>query len=1484
MIEYEDYYYNYIKTDLIDVVFPLLNNKDKKILHHSMIDLINLIYIKFNLDISFWNKIISKNLRAILNLMLPYLINHHLLENLKDIYLKQDSNHNFIFSNSQYNRCVRYFDNNNIKVAFRPFLTEYFIDHFLLLLMSIDSISNKLYVNWVNVLPIPIDNYKSSLYDNTIKKFTKPPTLLYDYIDIEPGISYQDIYNVISNHLFEEIKNYKWLIYDISINNKPINYFSYLKQKINLNPIINNISWYQLTKTEQNNFNENWMKMINSSNQNDNIIINDFFFFFSKYHINKFKENIPINEIYLFLLDQIKVFKKTWYYYYIDNIIKKDNIYITPKNIYNYAKSLIHQTINKKFVRLPKYWCSLSIDDIKLFFIRLFESNDWFNINNYIKKIYPFSSPVDTNLLIKNSIQSYLIDIIFQSLIYHGLLSQIINSDKLTIPDNTNFFYYLTGEHYDNKYFDYLKTDQIWTYTYAMNWVSQINFFHHYINNRVIYITGSTGVGKSTQIPKLLMYSQKMIDYNQNGKIIVTQPRIPPTITNSETISKELGVPINVFNPIYNKNVPSNNYYVQYKYQRGDHTLNSSSFLKIVTDGTLFDEIKKYPFLTYAKPNVKSLPWEETFLSDNIYDIVIVDEAHEHNVNMDMILTLIRDSIYVNNTLKLVIISATMEDDEPRYRRYYRTLNDNRLYPLNKFIETNKLDRCNVDRRINISPPGQTTQFLIKDNYLSKFESDQINISNYLEYAIKKTVEVANSTTKGDILLFLTGQADIKKAVIEINKQTVPNIIALGYYSELDEESKNLILNIDKKLSSYTVSKTGGFVNKGTYTRAIIIATNVAEASITIKNLRYVIDSGYTKTVVYDPLENISKMLIVPISYSSSVQRRGRVGRVAPGTVYYLYDKEKIINNKTSYKIADTNIKDLIVGLMKKELKDSFIITDENDVNNLVNISNYENNLWDVILNPEPYIDIIKKQYFIDTFYNYYGHGSLEIYNHTRQYFINNFDDYGFQLTQNFISRAMTGYDNFILNDEKLKFYLVHPDENIINRDLFTGELISLKNSDLVPDSYYYYILKVNNININIKEKDAFKKIDYSKFKLMKYNLAINYAKLEFLVINLKIPDPNYLYIDYPNADKSKIKQFFLNSYQINQNITITTKLLSKLKSLQQITSSQYLNDTNNLLWYSYGIPYNLEILPLIIILNILPSFKNMDTFIKNNSNKNGDIYTIYKLWKKIKNEIKDIKTELNLYSYFEKNKNKYVNKEKMNYEQYIIFDYLFNHNELNNPDEYYYYIQKYNKKFDIDEKTQITEIDPLIIKKIKEEYLNNQFTINKKIWEYEYMNKENNIITWINTKLNFNHIFIPNTWNKILETYLRAYSINLIYNKYFYYLQMVSGITIKKDVNTTLTSNTEFMIYQNYDKELNYLTPIKIEWLIELNPYYYYYFFFDKTKSIYYIKNDKYVNETIDIINNNKNTYNIKYLIEFLDKIDDKELSNILRKIDKNK
>ena len=245
------------------------------------------------------------------------------------------------------------------------------------------------------------------------------------------------------------------------------------------------------------------------------------------------------------------------------------------------------------------------------------------------------------------------------------------------------------------KYFDFNQMkDQMWYKAYALDWISQINFFHKFLNNRIIYVTGSTGVGKSTQIPKLLLYAMKALSYNESGRLVCTQPRTTPTKNNALQVSKELGVPIEI--PTVSDN-NRENYYVQYKYRGENKTKNVGHLsLRFVTDGSLNIELANPLLKKVIKGGYQN---HDIFIQENMYDIVAVDEAHEHNTNMDMILTYMRYVAHYNNSIKLVIISATMDDDEPIYRRYYRNVNDNLMYPLNYNLKNYSIDRINVDRR-----------------------------------------------------------------------------------------------------------------------------------------------------------------------------------------------------------------------------------------------------------------------------------------------------------------------------------------------------------------------------------------------------------------------------------------------------------------------------------------------------------------------------------------------------------------------------------------------------------------------------------------------------------------------------------------------------------------------------------------------------------------------------------------------------------------
>lgn len=1710
--------YIYLKNNLIKPVFPMLRESDQKLLLDSLTLVINLIYIKFNFFENdkkdgeiLWTQFIQNNLldlKALLFAMLPYINDDekddkkHKLKNLEDLYLETGKNGSYLYTNSQYNRCIRYIDHNKeISIEKRPFIKEYLVDHLELILFSIEAVANKLYVNWVDVLPIKMNDYvNTKLYRDTFKKIIgkvevqdtgqittrdeplEQVNMINNYIDAGPGLSYQDCYNVISNHLYNEIKNFKWLIFDIVIVDRPVSYINYLRTRIDFDSIIDdNLMWSQLSHDKVNKFTNQWKQFMASSSINDNTVLHNFYFYFAKSHKNskrlrqqgkltlekisigeddeigedqrvtkeqtknakKGMANVPVEEIYLFMYDQLNEFRKTWYFYFICTkkeiyITKAENynIYITPKNIYNYCKSMIHKVIEyegtKKriFAQLPKHWQSLEPRNINIILIRLLDIEhaknnwsraNWFNINKYIKNVYPnFQEEElpDINKTMHYLIRAKLVDVIFESLICHGLLSDFspnknitdiliskgdvsrqrrelkerLFKGKSTTDHATEAYYFITGQTYDKlspPFFDFQSPDkndeQNWMFGYPLNWISQINMYHHYINNRVMYITGATGIGKSTQVPKLLMYAQKMLDYNSNGKIVCTQPRVTPTTGISNQISNELGVPIETPNDLYDRPMPSQNYYVQYKYQEGKHEdRKANSFLKIVTDGTLLTDLKKSPFVTTPTPDTqafdyenKPIDWQRIYSAKNIYDIIIVDEAHEHNHNMDIILTLARDSAYINNSIKLIIMSATMDDDEPRYRRYYRAINDNRAYPLSAFIKHQGHDRANMDRRIHISPPGGTTRFEIKKIYLPKEESDLITLNNFLSEGIKKTIEVVKSTTSGNILFFVTGQKDILQAVEEINKSTPADTIAFGFFSELNEYMKKFVVKIHSLLPHYTRYKEDWLMDEkavarrvapGTYKRAIIVATNVAEASVTFRNLSYIVDTGYAKTVSYDPLEGIQKTSTLPISQSSSTQRAGRVGRLAPGTVYFMYSEEKIINNETWYKITEINIKDVIVDLLKSKENDSFIITSENDINNIDKLNEFatmeedgidlDDIFYKVLYNPRPYLNIIKNRYMYinnindsDNVYTYYGITNAEypdifsIRANLMQYMILNHDDYEYQrLHTCFNSRAYTGYDDFMLEDADLSFYLIHPDENVIERNMYTGKMVSLKYSERVAGSYYYLLLKNNDFPIDKATKFDmfdFAKINYDNFLLLKFDLAMRDAKLQMMVTDIPTNqiDPKIKYSK--NQVKPHLAQYVDEYYQIMEQIikcrdktTIRAYMLTMMDKFKSMISIEVLNKYNNILWYTYAIPYQIEndVLAIMLLIQICPEISNwidplrkkeVEKIFDIHSTKRGDIYFLWKLW----NEIKKIITTENLLASTEINikmatefktyKENFRRGMKIPLDQALTFNKLYKSGKLNINDEFYYYVDQMTLDSQEASPTIVDRINILAkqngldASKIQEfltSYLGFLFKLNRNIWKNQYKLEtdfeeegeeiEIDLILWARKKL-----FLPGIywgphyekteWDIIFESYLRVFSINLVKKEINYYLKITNGMAFTFDFvsdrvkieKTFLKDKTEFIIYHNdkiteEDNNIVYLTPVLFKWVAELNPiYFYFYLFSEQTQKL--LKNrqsDKYVNNALAIIKNNKMLFNFNALISYLDQTDNKYMSKLIR------
>ena len=799
-------------------------------------------------------------------------------------------------------------------------------------------------------------------------------------------------------------------------------------------------------------------------------------------YIAKFK-NITLEELSAYIITTLQAIKGTWFWYYFMNddfthflteheLHEKINMDgYSPKMIYNYAKLIANDYKQKnKVVRAPS-WNMLDQQEKHTISNMLNNiNNDWYKISNYLKIVYKHDNNIDVYKMQKNiynAIRHNLVKIIFEVMIINGNLSYtyfnpILSNETTTIEqyrneihnniiidtydkafnfvNNEPFMYNLVSKYQNEsvitqKYVEYFTHDRVQTTKMAtLNWVSQIQFFHKYFNNRVIFVTGGTGVGKSSQVPKLVLYALKNISYKQKGKIICTQPTIAATISGAKNISNELGVQID---KILNKpksidnsidkddNEKTNNYVLQYesKDKTSSHiTKYNGLSLKFCTDGILFKIIQNNPLL--AK---KLITNEQTkYIPKNDYDIIMIDESHTHNINMDLILSFAKYTTYYNNTIKLFIISATMDDDEPYYRRFYRDINDNRMYPFNVALYEGKtkdeyIDRIVVDRRYHV---GSKLRFSITDIYQPDW--------TYLD-AVQ---DIMLSNTTGDILLFQTGAHEILNAVTEINKIVPHNVLAIplfGGMSKSDQEkitadfAKTRKIMINSKQSDLTKIEEG-LVSP--YNRFIIVATNIVEASITIDSLEYVIDNGFYKSMKYDyKIMGTVKNDKTLISEQSRLQRRGRVGRVAKGTVYYLYAKDSRKNIRHDFDIVTSDVSFNMFNLLSKSSQPIIDIKyDPNIPNNFTKINNI------ILDNTNQFRDFTKQFY---------------TYKNQPYTYIGNFNYYDYLNSKRPNDIYIDGISGSDIFDKDGIFYIIHPEETNFIRNLQGTITNSIPNSQI---------------------------------------------------------------------------------------------------------------------------------------------------------------------------------------------------------------------------------------------------------------------------------------------------------------------------------------------------------------------------------------------------------------------------------------------------
>ncbi|MDT4975690.1 MAG: ATP-dependent helicase HrpA [Pseudonocardiales bacterium] len=377
-------------------------------------------------------------------------------------------------------------------------------------------------------------------------------------------------------------------------------------------------------------------------------------------------------------------------------------------------------------------------------------------------------------------------------------------------------------------------------------------------DNQVVVVAGETGSGKTTQLPKICLELGRGI----RATIGHTQPRRLAARTVAQRIADELQSPLG----------EAVGYTVRFTDQASDRTL-----VKLMTDGILLAEMQR----------------DRRLLR---YDTLILDEAHERSLNIDFLLGYLAQLLPRRPDLKVVVTSATIEPE--RFAAHFGGAPivevSGRTYPVEIRYRPLEPDATSDDGPPGSSDPDDPDHDVVH----------RIAVRDQTE-AIVDAVRELHAEGPGDVLVFLSGEREIRDTAEALNAAELRNTEVLPLYARLPTAEQQRVFQ----------PHTG---------RRVVLATNVAETSLTVPGIHYVIDPGTARISRYSRRTKVQRLPIEAISQASAAQRAGRCGRTADGIAIRLYSEPDFESRPryTEPEILRTNLASVILQMAALQLGD----------------------------------------------------------------------------------------------------------------------------------------------------------------------------------------------------------------------------------------------------------------------------------------------------------------------------------------------------------------------------------------------------------------------------------------------------------------------------------------------------------------------------------------------------------------------------------